>query len=73
MIRGPQCEHGGEVLDGAIRASQVGLVDHQDVSDFEYAGFDRLDVVSHARCTQDNPGVSDISDLGLRLPGADGF
>ena len=69
----PQLEHVFELIGGALRQRQIGLVDHEHVGDFEDAGFHRLHVVAHIGRVHHDADVGDLGDLDLRLAGADRF
>ena len=62
-----------ELIGGALRQRQVGLVDHQHVGDFEHAGFHRLNVVAHVGRVHHDAEIGDLGDFDLRLAGADGL
>ena len=59
--------------DGLVSTVLVGLVNDQDVSDFEQSGLDGLNVVAHTGCADYHADVGELSDLDLRLSGADGL
>jgi hypothetical protein len=68
-----QLEHVGELLGGALRKRQVGLVDHQHIGDFEDAGLHRLHLVAHVGRIHHHAYIGDLDDLDFRLAGADGL
>ena len=69
----PQLQHVLELLGGAPRQRQVGLVHHQHVGDFQNAGFHRLNVVAHVGCVDHHAEIGDLGHLDFRLAGADGL
>src|SRR5438309_5388396 len=62
-----QLEHLAEIAHGAIRTLPIGLVDAEQVGDFQDARLDRLDVVAQAGHHHHHGGVSQAADLHLVL------
>ena len=57
----------------AIRAGQIGLVYHDDVSDFELAGLFPLQLVAGLWLHEDNDDIGDLANGDVPLAGADGL
>ena len=62
-----------ELVQGAVGAVEIGLVDDQDVGDLEQPCLHGLDVVAEARRGHDDAHVGDVDDVDLALAGADGL
>ena len=69
----PVVEHVVEVGDRRLDAGAIGLVDHEDVTDFEQAGLGGLDAVTPAGVEDHEGGVGAFDDVDLGLPDANGF
>ena len=66
-------EHRPQIGDQAVGASDVGLVDHQNVGNFEDASLDGLDIVAQIRDADDQRRIGCARDLDLVLANAHGF
>src|SRR5512133_3294673 len=66
-------EHGGQFAGGPVGTVTVGLVDHEDIPDFQDAGFDGLDIVSQPRYHDHTGGMGGLDDVHLVLAHTDGL
>ena len=62
-----------ELMQRAVGAVEIGLVDDENVGDFQQPRLHGLDVVAEARRGDDDPHVGDVDDVDLALTRADGF
>ena len=60
-------EHRPQLGGGPLRARAVALVDDDDVRHLEQPGLDRLDLVAHLGCLEDDRRVGGRGDLHLAL------
>ncbi len=68
--------HGHRILDhapGLFGATEIRLVYHEDVGDFQDSRFDALDCIPGLRHHHQDDGVADARDLELRLPDPHGL
>ena len=56
-----------------VSAGQIGLVDHDNVGDFELAGLFPLQLVAGLGLYEDNDDVGDFADRRVSLSGSDGL
>ena len=64
-------DHLLQLGDGAVGTGHIGLVDDEDVADFQNACLQHLDVVAAAGLDEHGHGVGGADDVDLVLSGTD--
>ncbi len=68
-----QSKHIRQTLYQLIRLWKLGLVDHQNVRQFENSCFHCLNFIPKTWRTDDDPGICQLANIKLGLPGAERF